>query len=75
MGRADERPPNFFAKRLRSFLTMLLIVVMLASNAIVPQVLHRIITGVVGVVALVIESVVVDALVFVVAFRLLTVAR
>lgn len=67
--------PNFLVKRLRSLLTLSLIAVMFVANAVVPQLLSRVLAGALGMIALLVASLVVDSLVFIVAFKLLTVAE
>ena len=64
--------PNFFVKRIRSLLTLLLVGALIVSNAVVPQLLDEFTTGIVGVGLLILVSIVVDTVVFATAFKLLT---
>ena len=66
--------PNFFLKRLRSIIMLLLIVVLLVVSTGVAQLVALIGVGVVAAIALILATVVLNVGVFMVAYRVLTVA-
>ncbi len=66
--------PNFFQKRLRSTGMLLLIVVGLAISSVVAQLAVNVVSGVVATVALFLLTVVSNVVMYLIAFRLLTIA-
>ena len=71
--RADY--PTFLAKRLRSLAALGLIGVLFGATAVVPQITGAFTSGPLAIVLLFVASAAVDAAAFLVAFRLLTVAK
>lgn len=69
------RYPNFAAKRLRSIAMLLLIVVGLAASSTISQLAVNVVGGLVATVALFIANAACNILMYLVAFRVLTVAE
>ena len=67
--------PNFVQKRLRSIGMLLLIVVGLAISSVVAQLAVNVVSGVVATVALFLLTIVSNVVMYLIAFRLLTVAE
>jgi len=67
--------PSFLVKRLRSIAMLLLIVIGLAASSTISQLAVNVVSGVVATVALFVATAACNALMYLVGFRLLTVAR
>jgi len=69
------RYPNFAMKRLRSVAMLLLILVGLAASSTISQLAVNVVSGVLATIALFVATAACNTLMYLVAFRLLTVAR
>jgi YihY family inner membrane protein len=67
--------PHFVGKRLRSVATLVLIAVLFAANAVLPQLTGATTSGTFGVIVLILVSIVADAVVFGVIYLILTVVK
>jgi len=67
--------PRFVGKRLRSLATLVLITVLFAANAVLPQLTGALTSGTVGVILLLLVSIVADAAVFGVVYIFLTAVK
>ena len=73
VARPDQ--PRFVGKRVRSLATLVLIALLFAANAVLPQLTGAMTSGALGVILLLVVSVLADAVVFGVAYVILTAVK